>query len=176
MLERVLPLCGDDIKTDRLHFWPEKKEKGPVEPEKEKEKEELEVFFCHLFEFHNPVAVASVPVEPPTRHTVNFVPAASVSDFASDESSSGFVSDESVSDLPAFHNPAVSAVFPPIPVAPAFIPAELPPRYAISFVPAAPPVVSSPVVSPTADCSGISYVNFVVPPSSTSPSTCIETT
>ena len=78
-----------------------------------------------------------------------------------------------------FHNP--------IPVAPAFIPAELPPRYAISFVPAAPPVVSSTrdrsvissanfVVSPTTDYSVISSVNFVVPSSSTSPSTCIETT
>ena len=85
-----------------------------------------------------------------------------------------------------FHNPVVNA--------PAFVPAELPPRYAISFVPAisVPPVqiVSSPVanapvivsslptdvallVPSSADFSVISSANFV--PVFTSHS-CIGTT
>ena len=103
--------------TRHLHKIPEKKEKGPVEPEKEKEKDELEIFFCHLFEFHNPV-----------------------------------------------------------PVAPVFVLAELPPRYAISFVPA----VASHVhvsVSPTAASVISAASDFsVVPPVFTSPSSCIGTT
>ena len=46
---------------------PNKKEKGPVEPEKEEEEDKLESFFCHLYEFHNPVSVvpAFVPAELP---------------------------------------------------------------------------------------------------------------
>ena len=45
----------------------DKKEKGLVEPAKEKEKEEdkLERFFCHLYEFHNPVPTP-VPAPVPT--------------------------------------------------------------------------------------------------------------
>ena len=66
--------------TRHLHKIPEKKEKGPVEPEKGKEKEtdELELFFCHLFEFHNPVpdAPAFVPAVLPPRLAIDFVPAA----------------------------------------------------------------------------------------------------
>ena len=90
-----------------------------------------------------------------------------------------------------FHNPPV-----PVPVAPVFVPAELPPRYAINFVPAAPSVIS-PVVIPvpalvvsdsvmsdshvlSTDYSVISSVNFVVsdpthPVIPSSPSACIET-
>ena len=77
----------------------------------------------------------------------------------------------------------------PVPVAPVFTPAELPPRYAIDFVPAAPsvnpPVSTIPVpnfvvscsATPATDYSVISSVNFVVPDSiPSSPSTCIETT
>ena len=85
----------------------DKEKKGPVEPEKEKEEDKLERFFCHLYEFHNPV-----------------------------------------------------------PNAPVFVPAELPPRYAIEFVPAAPAVVVPvfPIGSaPSTDYSVISSVNFVVP-------------
>ena len=83
-----------------------------------------------------------------------------------------------------FHNPPV-----PVPVAPVFVPADLPPRYAISFVPAAP--VISPVEIPvpafvvsshvsSTDYSVISSVNFVVsdpthPVISSSSSACIET-
>ena len=74
-----------------------------------------------------------------------------------------------------FHNP--------VPNAPVFVPAELPPQYAIDFVPAAStlPVSSTPVVpvstpdavvvipvfpigsAPSTDYSIISSVNFVVP-------------
>ena len=86
-------------------------------------------------------------------------------------------------NLYEFHNP--------VPNAPVFVPAELPPRYAINFVPAhasaspaVPPVTSLPAVllvlpvlpvapsgSVSTEYSVISSVNFVVPPS-----TCIETT
>ena len=54
-----------------------KKEKGPVEPEKEEEEDKLESFFCHLYEFHNPVLVAPafVPAELPPRYAINFTPA-----------------------------------------------------------------------------------------------------
>ena len=56
-----------------------KKEKGPVEPGKEEE-DKLEIFFSHLYEFHNPVQIAPVPVfipaELPARYAINFVPAA----------------------------------------------------------------------------------------------------
>ena len=109
-------------KTRHIHKKPEKKKKGPVEPEKVKEEEvdKLESFFCKIYDFHNPV-----------------------------------------------------------PVAPVFVPAELPPRYAISFVPpvsavssvtsvvdsVAPAVIPvSPIGSaPSTDYSIISSVNFVAP-------------
>ena len=56
----------------------DKKEKGPVEPEKEKEEDKLERFFCHLYEFHNPVpnTPVFVPAELPPRYAIDFVPAA----------------------------------------------------------------------------------------------------
>ena len=61
---------------------PEKKKKGPVEPEKENEKEtdKLELFFRHLYEFHNPVpdTPAFVPADSPPRYAIDFVPAAPV--------------------------------------------------------------------------------------------------
>ena len=78
-----------------------------------------------------------------------------------------------------FHNP--------VPNAPVFVPAELPPRYAIEFVPAAPavasvfPIGSAPTTdvpafpvgsTPSTDYSVISSVNFVVAPVSSS-SSCI---
>ena len=46
--------------TRHLHRIPGLKEKGPVKPEKENEKEtdELELFFCQLFDFYNPVPAA----------------------------------------------------------------------------------------------------------------------
>ena len=103
----------------------EKERKRPVEPEKEKEEDKLERFFCHLYEFHNPV-----------------------------------------------------------PNAPAFVPAELPPRYAIEFVPAAPavfPIGSAPSTdvpvfptgpTPSTDYSVISSVNFAL----VSSSSCIGPT
>ena len=55
-----------------------KKQKGLVEPEKELDK--LELFFCQLYEFHNPVtaAPAFVPADLPPRYAINFVPAAPV--------------------------------------------------------------------------------------------------
>ena len=95
-------------------------------PEKEKEEEDkLELFFCQLHEFHNPV-----------------------------------------------------------PSAPVFVPAELPPRYAIDFVPAA-PVTASPAnsgvfhtlpVTPVTDgFSVISSTNFI-PTSVFTSSSCIGTT
>ena len=89
----------------------------------------------------------------------------------------------------------------PVPSAPVFVPAELPPRYAIEFVPATnvpvfPTSTDYSVISsvndfsaissanfvvsshaPSTDYSVISSVNFVVPdPISSSSSTCIETT
>ena len=79
-----------------------------------------------------------------------------------------------------FHNPPV-----PVPVS-----VELPPRYAISFVPAAPAVISPGVIPvpalvvsdsvPSTDYSVISSVNFVVsdpthPVIPSSPPACIET-
>ena len=57
-----------------------KKKKGPVAHEKEKEEEDnLERFFCHLYEFQNPVPKAPVfvPAELPPRYTISFVPAVS---------------------------------------------------------------------------------------------------
>ena len=95
------PVEGEEMcawKTRHIHKKPEKKKKGPVEPEKENEMESLELLFCHIHKFHNPVPNA----------------------------------------------------------APVFVPAALPPRYAISFIPAghsasAPPSVSSISSSPSAD-------------------------
>ena len=52
-----------------------------VGPEKEEEEDKLERFFCHLYEFHNPVrnAPGFVPTELPHRYAINFVPAVSAS-------------------------------------------------------------------------------------------------
>ena len=63
--------------------------------------------------------------------------------------------------LHEFHNP--------VPNASVFVPAELPPRYVINFVPAAPTVLASPVV-PVDDvpCDEISDVNALGASSSTS--------
>ena len=55
----------------------EKKKKGPIGPEKEEEEaDKLEIFFCKIHDFHNPVSV--VPAEIPPRYAINFVPAAPV--------------------------------------------------------------------------------------------------
>src|SRR5258706_5199548 len=58
----------------------DRREKGPVGPEKEKEEDKLESFFCHLYEFHIPVPAAPVfvPAELPARYAIKFVPAAPV--------------------------------------------------------------------------------------------------
>ena len=58
--------------TRHIHKKPEKKEKGPVKPEKETDK--LELFFCHLYEFHFPApsAPAFVPAELPPRYAIDF--------------------------------------------------------------------------------------------------------
>ena len=58
--------------------------------------------------------------------------------------------------------------------APVFVPAELPPRFAINFVPAMPPVVpmsfsAPPVIASSSDYSVVSSANFILP-------TCIEPT
>ena len=75
------------VEREEMHEWKTrhtrnqliKKKKGPVEPEKEKEEEKdrLELFFCQLYEFHNPVqnAPVFVPAELPPRYAIDFVPA-----------------------------------------------------------------------------------------------------
>ena len=57
----------------------EREKKGPVGPEKEKEEDKLERFFCHLYEFHNPVPKARVfvPAKLPPQYAISFVPAVS---------------------------------------------------------------------------------------------------
>ena len=63
-------------KTRHIQKTPERKKKGPVEPEKEPEPDKLERFFCHLYEFHNPVPSAPfVPANFPPRYAIEFVPA-----------------------------------------------------------------------------------------------------
>ena len=72
------------VEQDELCTWrsryvhkKEKKKKGPVGPEKEEEEaDRLEIFFCKIHDFHNPVPVAPgfVPAELPPRYAINFVP------------------------------------------------------------------------------------------------------
>ena len=134
------------VEREEMRMWntrhiqkiPEKKKKGPVEPEKETEKEpdRLELFFCHLYEFHNPApnAPAFVPAELPPRYAIDFVPAAS-----------------------ALHTPAV------VPSPPVLVPSSS--DYSV----AAAPVTASPVVPGIAvsvNLSVVSSANFVLPISS----------
>ena len=65
------------------------------------------------------------------------------------------------SSIYAFHNPV------PASVSAVFVPAELPPRYAIDFVPALPVLTSVPAPAPNSvsstDYSVISSANFTIP-------------
>ena len=85
---RLLAEARESVEKSEIREWRtrhsrnqliEKKEKGPVAPEKEEEEDKLERFFCHLYEFHNPVpnTPVFVPAELPPRYTINFVPAVS---------------------------------------------------------------------------------------------------
>ena len=128
---RLLAEARESVEKSEMREWRirhshnqlrDKKKKE--QKEKEKEEDKLERFFCHLYEFHNPV-----------------------------------------------------------PNAPVFVPAELPPRYAINFVPALPvsPVASTaipvfPIGSASTDYSVISSANFVVPSAVSSSSSCIGPT
>ena len=151
-------------------------EKGPVEPGKEEEEDKLESFFCHLYEFHNPVPVAPafVPAELPPRYAINFIPAVpSVPVSASPANLNHVISTPYV--IPTAFNPVTA----PILSTPSFVPAGLPARYAIDFVPAvsSDSVMSVPVSASSNGYSVVSSANFVIPPSSVtvvSSSTCIE--
>ena len=114
------------------------KKKRKERAEKEEEEDKLEIFFCKIHEFHNPVTVAPVfvPAELPPRYAINFVPA----------------------DIPLF--PRASSVV-PSPVTPV-----------TSFLTVVPDVPASPVI--VSSYSVVSSANFVVP--SPSPSYCMPTT
>ena len=64
-------------KSRHIQKQPEKKKKGPVEPEKEKEVDEIESFICHIYEFHfpTPVPAVFVPAALPPRYAIAFLPA-----------------------------------------------------------------------------------------------------
>ena len=169
------------------HSHDKKKKKGDVGTEKKKEGEEGERianFFSAIYEFFVPTTNATnafVPAELPARYAIDFVPAVSAAtDFVPAVSAASPVPDLLVSDL--FHNPTAPASVP------VFDPADLPPRYAINFVPAvnisasvsdfvpaASPVSDSPVPASASspDYSIVSSANFVIPPVNSLP-TCIE--
>ena len=141
-----------------------KKKKGPVEPEKEEEEDKLERFFCHLYEFHNPVqnAPVFVPAELPPRYAINFVPAVSVSPATRSAS-------------PVIH---VNISFVPVPAS-VSVPVL---AFAVSVpVPASVFVPVPASTAPSTDYSVVSSANFVIASSpdvivSSSPTTtCIET-
>ena len=144
----------------------EKREKGPVEPGKEEEEDKLEIFFCQIYEFHNPPVPAPVfiPAEVPPRYAINFVPASATQPEFSVVSSVSVVSPVNIVPPSAVSARSVSA------------------RSVISSANFAIPA-SVPASSST-DYSVISSANFVVPaasvsssvPSSSSSTTCIETT
>ena len=77
-----MPARSDNVKGDRLifdtrhiHKIPEKGKKGPVEHKNEKETDELEVFFCRLFEFMTDSVPAApvIPVFPSPIPSVNVI-------------------------------------------------------------------------------------------------------
>ena len=139
-------------KTRHIHKVEKKKKKGPVEPDQEEE-EELETFFCRLYDFHNPPVPVPVPATPlfPPRYVINFVPAA-----------------PSVISSPVISSPVISPTTAVSPTAPVIPPPTVPFPAISADIPA------SPVAT---DYSVISSVNFDVSGSIvTSPSTCIETT
>ena len=88
----------------------EKKKKGPVGPEKEEEVDKLELFFCHMYEFLNPVpnATSFVPAELPPRYAINFVPAI----VSSSPVAAVSVSSSSSSTPPVVSSPAISSSSP----------------------------------------------------------------
>ena len=75
-------------KTRHIQRQPEERKKGPVEPEKEEEKEEMEDFFCQIYEFHVPTPAPAVfaPAALPPRYAISFVPAAPLPSSCSDVS------------------------------------------------------------------------------------------
>ena len=139
-------------KTRHTHKKTEKEKKGPVEPEKEEE-EKLERFFCHIYEFHNPVSSAApvfAPAALPPRYAISFVPAINAPSVTASGTAPASVSavSASVSDsAPVFTSPFAS------------------------------PVVSSAnfvAASPSTDYSVISSANFAIPVSTSS--SCIGST
>ena len=156
MLERVMPVLGDNVKKDRLisgTVWKDWREAlGGRAVSKKKEEEEgdlLGAFFYRVYEFlftfPNPPPVIHRP-HIPERYAIRFVPATGV----------------------------------PVLPQPVFVPAELPPFVAAN--PVSPALTDFSVVSsanfvvnasPVTDYSVISSVNFTVP-SPVIDSPCIE--
>ena len=128
-------------KTRHIHKI-EKKKKGPVEPKKEEEVDELERFFCHVYEFHIPVLTpAVVPAVLPPRYAIRFVPA-------------------SVSAVPASASPTVFT-------SPIAVPSPVSTDYSVI-----PSVNFATVPSPVSTgYSVISSVNFVVSSACIEPTT-----
>ena len=141
-------------RTRHIHKY-QKKKKGPVEPEKEEEEEKLERFFCHIYNFHIPVAApvpVFVPAELPPRYTINFVPANTTDDSIYASASPVDASAVSVGSAPSTDFSIVSSA---------------------NFDVNASPVVASLVNNSVTDCSVISSVNFATPPPVIA-SSCIE--
>ena len=94
-----------------------KDKKGPAEPEKEKEEEvdELERFFCHVYEFHNPViAPVFAPAALPPRYTINFVPAVNAPNFVPPNFVPACSSAVSAACLPAISTACSTACLPAV--------------------------------------------------------------
>ena len=172
---RLLTRARSQVERKELLEWRsrharnkiEKKEKGPAEPGKEEEEDKLGSFFCHLYEFHNPVqdVPAFVPAELPRRYSINFVPAVPVAASSTISSISSSISssatDYSIVSSTDFAVPNASVA---VPVA-------------------ASPAISPSISSSAADYSIVSSINFVVPIASVTASSlpaittsCIDTT
>ena len=97
-------------KTRHIHKKPAKKKKGPVEPEKEEE-EKLERFFCHIYEFHNPVSNAApvfVPAALPPQYAISFVPAVNAPSVTASSTASAASASVSAA-APVFASPFASS-------------------------------------------------------------------
>ena len=164
------------VDTNEMREWrtrhsrnqlPNKKGKGPLEPENMEEEDKLESFFYHLYEFRNPVTIAPaiVPAVLPARYVIDFVPASVAQPDPNPViSNSAFTAPAPV----VVSSPIVTSAPTTSPVlSPVFVPAELPPRYATNFVPAASSVVD--------DFSIVSSTNFI-PASMFTSTPCIDTT
>ena len=165
------PVQSDELgawKTRHTHKPPAKKKKGPVEPEKEEE-EKLERFFCHIYEFHNPVPEpVFVPAALPPQYAINFVPAVNATSvIASSVAASASVTAPSVTASASATAFASASVHNSAPVLTPPFPFPSSPSTDFS-------IVSSANFVAVSDGPVISSASFAVPvPTSTS---CIEST